>query len=70
MLVVLFHTIIDHLEGNEVKVFKKADERKIRWLTQGTFWIVVARIGIPVVYVIAALAIVLPGIVNIAISLS
>ena len=70
MLIVLLHTIIDHLEGDEIRVFKTADERKVKWFAHGSFWIAVARVGIPVVYILASLAIVLPGIINITISLS
>ena len=70
MLIVLLHTIIDHLEGDEIKVFKTADERRTKQFNHGSFWIAVARVGIPVVYILASLAIVLPGIINITISLS
>ena len=67
MVIVLLHTIIDDLEGADSKVFTMAEERK-RWSTKVSTWKMFAKVGLPTAYVVAALAILLPGLINIMIS--
>ena len=74
MLEVILHTIIDDLRGNENKVFKinnKAckmpEAKEKRWWERASIWITLARVGLPVVYMLVALAIVVPGIINIVV---
>ena len=70
MVIVLLHTIIDDLEGDESKVFTMADKRKNRSLTKVSFWKMLAKVGLPTAYVVAALAILMPGFINIMNSLN
>ena len=65
MLQVLLHTIIDDLRTDDNKVFKMGEETEERWWKKSSSWIIIARVGLPVTYVLVALAIVVPGILNI-----
>ena len=69
MVIVLIHTIIDDLCGDESKVLTIVGERKTGWFTKGAGWKIVAKVGLPTVYVMAALGIVLPGVIKIMIPL-
>ena len=64
MVIVIIHTIIDHLQGNENRVYRMADEQDKKWLSRVTFWNTVSRLGLPIAYILLALAIIIPGLVN------
>ena len=65
MTQVLLHAIIDDLRGDDNKVFKMGEETEKKWWKKSSSWITIARVGLPVTYVMVALAIVVPGILNI-----
>ena len=65
MIQVLLHAIIDDLRDDDNKVYKMGQETEKRWYKKATSWITFARVGLPVAYVVVALAIVVPGILNI-----
>ena len=74
MLEVILHTIIDDLRGNENKVFKINNKvfnipeaKEMRWWGRVSTWMAFAKVGLPVAYILVALAIVVPGIINIAV---
>ena len=65
MAEVILHAIIDNLREEENKVFKMADIDERRWWCRASVWIIVARVGLPVTYLLVAIAIIIPGITNI-----
>ena len=69
----LLHTIIAELLCDDVKLFKVSDKKRADKKTTGrlmsaTFWIWTSRVILPVAYVVVALAIVLPGVINVAVN--
>ena len=62
MAQVLLHAIIDDLRGDDKKM---GEETEKKWWKKASTWITIARVGLPVTYVLVALAIVVPGILNI-----
>ena len=69
----LLHTIIAGLLLREdvVGVFKVSDKMKAsktsgQRVMRGAFWVMVSRVVVPMAYVVVALAIVLPGVINVA----
>ena len=62
----LLHTIIDDLRHSEDKVaFMTAkDLEENKWWKKTSLWIKFARIGLPITYLVIALAIFVPGILN------
>ena len=74
MFEVILLAIIDNLRGNDNKVFKINNKilnipeaKDKRWWERASVWIAVARVALPVAYVLVALAIIVPGIINIMI---
>ena len=70
----LLHTIIAELLCDDVKLFKasdkmRADKTATRHIMSATFWTWTSRVILPVAYVVVALAIVLPGVLNVAINI-
>ena len=65
MTQVLLHTIIEHLRADKNKVHKMADMCHQKWYKDTSVWIRMARVGLPVAYMLGACAIVVPGIANI-----
>ena len=65
MIQVLLHVIIDELRGDDNRVFKMTEVKEKRWWQKTSLWITFARVGLPVAYILVALAIVMPGILNI-----
>ena len=65
MTQVLLHAIIDDLRANDNKVFRVKEAKEKRWWEKTSVWIKIARVGLPVAYMMVALAIVVPGIINI-----
>ena len=65
MTQVLLHAIIDDLRGEENKVYRMGPEGEKKWWKKASAWITIARVGLPVTYVLVALAIIVPGIYNI-----
>ena len=63
------HTIIDDLRNGEDKVeFMTAkDKEDQKWWKKMSLWIKFARVGMPVTYLVIALAILVPGILNLMI---
>ena len=68
MVEVLLHAIIDYTRGNDVKMFAMAKMEELKFWNKSTFWVAVARVGVPVAYLLITLAIVIPGMFNIAMS--
>ena len=64
MLEVILHAIIDDLRGDGSKEFLISEAEDIKFWKQASFWIKVAKIGMPVAYMLASLAIVVPGVIN------
>ena len=65
MLEVSLHTIIDELRlqnGNVFIMEEKVDNDKI-WKKE-SFWVKVARTWLPIAYMLVALGILVPGIIN------
>ena len=74
MLEVILHTIIEDLRCNENKVFKInnkvlqiPEEKKRRWWERASVWITLAKVGLPIAYMLVALAIVVPGVINVVV---
>ena len=72
MFEVILLAIIDNLKGNDNKVFKINNKmlsipetKERRWWERASVWMAIAKVGLPVAYVLFALAIVVPGIINI-----
>ena len=72
MLEIILHTVIDDLRGNESKVFKINNKilsipetKKKRWWERISVWITVAKLVLPMAYMLVALAIVMVGVINI-----
>ena len=63
----LLHAIIAGLVRHDDKVFtvSKTVPKRRPWMTT-SFWVKISRVGLPIAYVVVALAIVLPGVVNVA----
>ena len=63
------HTIIDDLRNGEDKVeyMKAKDKGEKEWRKKASLWIKFARVGMPVMYLVIALAILVPGILNLMI---
>ena len=68
----LLHAIIAGLLREDVvRVFKVSDKMKAskksgQRVMSAAFWVMVSRVVVPIAYVIVALAIVLPGVINVA----
>ena len=74
MFEVILLAIIDNLRGNDNKVFKINNKmlsipetKGKRWWERTSVWTAIARVALPVAYVLVALAIIVPGIINIMI---
>ena len=65
MIEVILHAIIDDLRGRENQVFKISEEIDMGWWKSMTVWITIAKIGLPIAYMMASLAIVVPGVINV-----
>ena len=65
MTQVLLHAIIDDLKSDDDKIFNIEQMTDKRWWKKVNVWITIARVGVPLSYVLVALAIVVPGILNI-----
>ena len=65
----LLHAIIAGLVRYDDKVFTVSNRMRVPkrrpWMTT-SFWVKISRVGLPIAYVVVALAIVLPGVVNVA----
>ena len=72
MVELLLHAIIDNTRGNDgrVQVFELEEENteEMRFWKKSSFWVAVARVGLPIAYLLITLAIVLPGIFNIVLA--
>ena len=66
MVEVLLHAIIDHTRGNDGRVFEAANMEEMRFWDKSAFWVAIARVGVPISYLLITSAIVVPGIINIA----
>ena len=64
MTQVLLHAIFDDLREDS-KVYKMGQEAEKKWYKKASSWIMIARVGLPLTYVVVASAIVVPGILNI-----
>ena len=65
MIEVILHAIIDDLRGKENQVFKITEEEDMRWWKRMPVWVKIAKIGLPVAYMMATLTIVVPGVINV-----
>ena len=64
MTQVLLHTIIGGLRANDNEVRNMANMNENKWWKKASVWITIARVGLPMAYMLVALAIVVPGIIN------
>ena len=65
MVEIILLAIIDNLRSNENKV--KAmfpEEEGIKWWERASFWIAIAKMGLPLGYMMVSLTIVMPGLIN------
>ena len=60
----LIHAIIDDLRGINDKVLRFDQMTGEKWWNKAPVWVMIARVGLPVVYMVVALAIIMPGIFN------
>ena len=73
MVVIILLAIIDNLRSNENKVKTMIPktmipvEEGIKWWERASFWISIAKIGLPLAYMLVSLTIVMPGLINIAV---
>ena len=66
MAQVLLLAVIDFARDRDDKVFRIDTKLiRIKWKIGGKAWVKVARIGLPISFLILALLIVVPGIVNV-----
>ena len=65
MFEVLLHTIIDDLRSDDVKVFKIEDMKEERWWKKASLWIKLARVWLPMTYLVIAKSLVVSGILNV-----
>ena len=65
----LLHAIIAGLMHDDDKVIMVSNKmrvpKRMPWMTP-SFWVKISRVGLPITYAVLALAIVLPGVVNVA----
>ena len=69
----LLHTIIAELpddDANEVRLFGARGSKMVPHATEGrirraSFWRFILRVILPIVYILVALAIILPGVINV-----
>lgn len=61
---VLIHAIIDDLRGINDKVFRFDQMTGEKWWNKAPVWVMIARIGLPVIYMVVALTIIMPGVLN------
>ena len=68
MVEVVLLAVIDNLRNNENKVKRMVpEEEETKLWERASFWIVVAKMGLPLAYMLVTLAIVMPGLINIVI---
>ena len=70
----LLHAIIAGLQRDAVStpVFKASDKMSLkrgRW-RMASFWVMLSRVWLPIIYVVVALTILMPGIINVYVSKS
>ena len=65
MTQVLLHAITDDLREDENKVYNMEQKIEKKWYKKVSSWVTMARVGLPITYVVVALVIVVPGILNI-----
>ena len=65
MTQVLLHSIIDDMGQKDNKDSRIGQETNEKWWKKVSVWITIARVGLPVTYMLAALFIIMPGILNI-----
>ena len=68
----LLHAIIAGLQRDNVStpVFKASDKMSVKrghWRT-ASFWVMISRVWVPIVYGVVALTILMPGIINVYVS--
>ena len=65
----LLHAIIAGLMSTDHDVLEVSNRMRVpkkrHWMTV-SFWVRISRVGLPIIYLVVALAIVLPGVVNLA----
>ena len=67
MAEVILHAIIDDLRDYENKLLQITEEERLIGWRRVSVWITVAKRGLPVAYMMATLAIVVPGVINIVV---
>ena len=66
----LLHAIIAGLLREDVKLFSppgKNGTGRISRMKSASFWVMISRVALPIAFIIVALAIVLPGIINVVV---
>ena len=68
MVVIILLAIIDNLRGNEnlVKTMIPEDEY-LKWWDRASFWITIAKKGLPLAYMLLSLTVIMPGLINIVV---
>ena len=68
MVVIILLAIIDNLRGNEnlVKTMIPEDEY-LKWWDRASFWIAIAKKGLPMAYMLLSLTVIMPGLINIVV---
>ena len=68
MVVIILLAIIDNLRGNEnlVKTMIPEDEY-LKWWDRASFWIMIAKKGLPLAYMLLSLTVIMPGLINIVV---
>ena len=68
----LLHAIIAGLQRNDVStpVFKATEKMSMKRgrLRMTSFWVMISRVWLPIAYVVVALTILMPGIINVYVS--
>ena len=67
MIEVILLAIIDSLRGNENEVRPIQNEKEMRRVETASIWRAIAKIGLPIAYMLVTLAIVVPRVINVVI---
>ena len=65
MVVIILLAIIDNLRSNDnlVKTMIPKDEY-LKWWDRASFWIAIAKKGLPLAYMLLSITVITPGLIN------
>ena len=66
----LLHAIIAGLLREDVKLFSPSDKKRNAMtgrMMSASFWVMISRVVLPIAFILVALAIVMPGVINVAV---